>query len=124
MRKASSRREGQRFSPPRRAAWLDKSDILIFLFGTVLFVGAMLYSMQRDYNTTLDLWKAQLFADVLHRTWTLRSSLQESEDDAQVLADFAPTRDLLIGGVRGIERSPSRDAVRDQVLSLFDDFQK
>ena len=124
MREASSRSEDSGISPPRRAAWLDKSDVLIFLFGTTLIVCAASYTIHRDYLTTLNLWRSELSAAVMHRTWTLRSSLQQSQDDAQLLAEFNPTQDLLAPQRNGSRSTLPPTVIQSQVMDLFDDFQR
>ncbi len=116
MRTGSSRREGQRISLPRRASWLDKSEILIFLAGVFLILCGAVLVIRHDYRTTLDLWKGHLSQAVTHQAWTLRSSLQQSQDDAQVLADFRPARDLMSVG------AATAETTRAQVSSLFNDF--
>lgn len=110
----SSRREGHHTSLPRWSSWLDKSDTLIFIGGTVLILGFALLIIQQEYRTTLDLWKTRLSAAVVHRAWTFRSSLQQSQDDAQVLAGFIATRELL----------NAQSNSKDLVFNLFNDFRE
>lgn len=116
MRSGTSRREGQSISLPRRASWPDKSDILIFILGTAFIVSAAWLTIQRDYLATLDLWRSRLSAAVQHQAWTLRVSLQQSQDDAQVLAGYAATRQLL--------QRPSAAGRAKLVSALFSDFQE
>ncbi len=116
MTTGSSRREGQRISLPRRASWLDKSEILIFLAGLFLILCGAVLVIRHDYRTTLDSWKGHLSQAVTHQQWTLRSALQQSQDDAQVLADFPPARELVTAGLA----APA--ATQNQVSSLFNDF--
>ncbi len=113
-RTGSSSREGQHTSLPRWSSWLDKSDTLIFIGGTILILGFALLMIQQDYRTTLNLWRTRLSAAVAHRAWTLRSSLQQSQDDAQVLADFIATRQLLT----------AHNNSQEIVFNLFNDFRE
>ena len=124
MREASSHSEDSGFSPPRRAAWLDKFDVLIFLFGTTLIVCAASYTIHRDYLTTLNLWRSELSAAVIHRSWTLRSALRQSQDDAGLLAEFTPTQDLLAPQRNGSKPTLPPTVIQSQVMDLFDDFQR
>ncbi len=104
---------------------MDKSDILIFLFGTALIVCAASYTIHQGYRTTLDLWKSELSATVAHRTWTLLSSLRQSQDDAQLLAEFTPVQDLLVSQRNGSRAaSPAHIIESRPVMALFDDFQR
>ena len=106
----------------RRGTWLSKSDIVVFTLGTVLIASFALGVFQRDYRTTLDLWKSRLTAAVRYRAWTLQNSLQQSEDDVQVLADFASTREMLLFAAGGGIGSLPCAAARRQVLGLFENY--
>ncbi len=100
-----------------------KAPILALTLGTALIGCFAWYVIQRDHATTLDFWKSRLSAAVLYRTWLLRNSLQESQDDVRVLAEFAPTRELLHPGEEGAAQFP-RAASLHQVVGLFDDYRR
>ena len=82
------------------------------------------YVIHRDYRTTLTLWNSRLSGAVISRTWILRNSLQESQDDTQVLADFASTRELLLLGKDGSGVPVPRAALLKQVVGLFDEYRR
>src|ERR1017187_10416611 len=58
-----------------------KSYILVMVLGTMMIGGFASYVIQRDYQTTLAVWRSRLSATVLYRVWILRNSLQQSQDD-------------------------------------------
>lgn len=116
MRTGSSCHEGQTVSLPRRASWFDKSEILILLLGLFLILCGAVLTIRHDYRTTLGSWKARLSQAVRQQAWTLRTSLDQSRDDAQLLANFAPTSELL--GTN----APKAAALREQAAGLFHDF--
>jgi signal transduction histidine kinase len=95
--------------------WL-LSSIGAFLLGAIIIAGSISYIIQRDHRSTLGIWRSRLFASVLFRAWTLRVSLQESEDDSRLLADFEPTSDLLA--------SPKDRDARARVTKQFHSYRK
>jgi two-component system, cell cycle sensor histidine kinase and response regulator CckA len=115
---------GQRVIRSDRAGWVPKSYVFILALGTALVGGFTSYVIHRDYRTSLILWRSRLSGAVHNRTWTLRNSLQQSQDDTQILADFAPTRELLLlgKGERGASIPPA--TVLKQVVGLFDDYKR
>ncbi len=124
MREAHSADELRPLPPPERTRVLSRSDILAFVFGTALIAGFIGYVIQRDYRTTLNVWRSQLSTEVRYLTWTLTSSLQQSQDDAHVLARLAPIRELLLAGTDGNSKSLPRSALQEHVLNLFDDYRR
>lgn len=108
----------------RQASWLRKSDILALALGTCLIAAATFWLQQLDRRKSVEFWKTQVSVEGRYRTWTLRNSLQESQDDMQVLADFAPTGELLLLASHDHTRPlPSTDAVK-QVTGLFENYRK
>jgi hypothetical protein len=101
-----------------------KSYILVMVLGTMMIGGFASYVIQRDYQTTLAVWRSRLSATVLYRVWILRNSLQQSQDDAQVLAGFAATRELLLLSRDGGTRSVRGTAVLKEVAGLFNDYRR
>src|ERR1019366_6918682 len=81
-----------------RARFRPTSYIWALAAGIALIGGLTAYVIHRDYRTTLTLWNSRLSGAVIGRTWFLRNSLQESQDDTKVLADFTSTRELLLLG--------------------------
>lgn len=117
----TSNRVGSLLAP---APWLFKPFILALVVGLVAIGGFSAYLARRDYRDTVNLWKTQLNASVRYRTWTLLNSLQTSQDDVRVLADFASTRELLRARVNGTGESPGSAAVQKQILDLFDQYNR
>src|ERR1700733_11355862 len=91
----------------RQAAWLRSSDIFACALGTCVIAGIVLAMCHLDHRTSMDLWRARLSAEVRYRAWIIVNSLQESQDDIQVLADFAPSRELLLLATGENKRLPS-----------------
>ena len=121
MQEAESGGERQKPSASDRTGWMPKSYLLALVLGTALIGGFTSYQIHRDYRTTLTLWRSRLSCGVLNRTWNLRTSLLQSQDDTQVLADFAPTRELLLLGKNDSGAFVPRATLLKQVAGLFDD---
>jgi signal transduction histidine kinase len=110
--------------PSRRTTKLPKSDLVIMALGSSLILGFTLWVFHFEYRTALGLSESRLSSAVRYRTWTLRNSLQQSQDDVQLLAEFVPTGDLLAFANRsGTTSSPYR-ASRRQVVGLFANYRK
>src|ERR1039457_6204537 len=124
MRKARVVGDGQKRSLPARVIRMQHPHVFAFTLGLAVIGGLTAYLIQHDYQGSLNLWRSQLSATVLYRTWTLRNSLQQSRDDVQVLAGFAPTREVLRGGTGGIMRSRLPVTAQKQVLGLFEEYRK
>ncbi len=124
MRKARVVGDGQKRSLPARVTRMQHPHVFAFTLGLAVIGGLTAYLIQHDYQGSLNLWRSQLSATVLYRTWTLRNSLQQSRDDVQVLAGFAPTREVLRGGTGGIMRSRLPVTAQKQVLGLFEEYRK
>jgi len=107
-----------------RPSWLPNSHILALVLGTAVIAGFVAYVARRDYQTTLTLWKSELATDVGYRTWALRNSLQQSQDDAHVLAAFASARALLLVKAGRSAQSIPRAILQEQVSSLFGEYRK
>jgi signal transduction histidine kinase len=114
-------KEAYRHGQPSRYL---KFGVFSFGLGPALIAGLTLYVITRDYRTTLEVWKSTLSADASYRTWILQNSLQQSQDDIRVLADFAATGDLLFLGTRESPDSGSVAATRKRVLGLFENYRK
>jgi two-component system, cell cycle sensor histidine kinase and response regulator CckA len=124
MQEAYPDGEEHKASNSDRAGWLPRSYVFILALGTALIGGLTSYVIHRDYRTALILWRSHLSGAAHNGIWILRNSLQQSQDDTQVLADFAPTRELLQS-----ERGESGASVRrvtslKQVRGLFDDYHR
>ena len=98
--------------------------IVAVLVGTMLMASMAWYAIRRQSLMSVAEWRSRLSATVLYRVWILRNSLQQSEDDAQVLASFDATRDLLLirrdGGTRPVPGS----AELKEIAGLFDDYRR
>ena len=103
---------------------MQRPQVFAFTLGLAVIGGLTAYLIQHDYQGSLNLWRSELSAKVLYHTWTLRNSLQQSRDDVQVLAGFAPSRDVLRGGTGGIMRSGLPATAQKQVLGLFEEYRK
>jgi len=103
---------------------LPKLYIGALAVGFIFIAGTAAYIIHRDYKATLTLWSSRLSGDVASRIWILRNSLQESQDDTQVLADFPFTKELLLLAKGGSGVSVSRDALLKQVAGLFDEYER
>lgn len=108
----------------REAAWLHKSDVFAVAVGACLIVGVTLCTLRLDYRANEDLWKSRLTAAVRYRTWALRNSLQVSQDDLRVLADFTPTSQSLLLATPEAARSLPDAAAIKQVMGLFENYGK
>ena len=124
MQEAHPGGERQRVSRSDRPGWLPKSYVLALALGTALIGGFTSYVIHRDHRTTLIIWRSRLSGAVHNRTWTLRNSLLQSRDDTQVLADFAPTRELLLSEKDAGEASVGRATWLKQVKGLFEDYNR
>ncbi|HTG61531.1 MAG TPA: PAS domain S-box protein [Terriglobia bacterium] len=124
MQDANPGGEEQKASHRDQARWLPKSYVFTLALGTALIGGFTSYVIHRDYRTALTLWRSRLSCAVHARTWMLRNSLQQSQDDAQVLADFAPTRELLLSEKNGSGASVPGATALKQVRGLFDDYNR
>ena len=105
-----------------RPAWVPKPHVLAILLGTAIVAIVTFYVVRQNYDTKLDFWKSELRGSVRYQTWTLQNSLQQSQDDSQVLADFAATRKLLQTQVGAVSTLASRAALQTQVLSIFEEY--
>ena len=100
------------------------SYVWALALGITLMAGLTAYVVHRDYRTALTLWNSRLSGAVISRVWILQNSLQESQDDTQVLADFAPARELLpLGGGEG-GTPVSRASLLKQAVGLFDEYKR
>src|SRR5215470_20418999 len=107
---------GQTVSHSRPARGLLKTYVFAVALG-VAFIGALTsYVIHRYYQATLTLWRSRLSSDVLNRVWLLQVSLDQTEQDMRFLAEFAPTRELLLGPDESATRSP-RAALLSQVMA-------
>ena len=79
----------------RPVIWLLAPHTTALLFATVLITGAISYVVQRDYQSAVALLRSRLSTAAGFRTWTLRVSLQQSQDDVGLLADLGATSELL-----------------------------
>jgi len=122
MQKAQPGGEGAESSHSDRAGWLPRRYFFTLAFGTALIAGFTSYVIHRDYRTSLTLWRSRLSGTVHNRTWALRNSLQQSQDDTQLLADFAPTKELLLSEKPGSRPSVPGATSLKQVNGLFNDF--
>src|ERR1019366_4924620 len=107
-----------------RAHWQPTSYVWTLVSGIALIGGLTAYVVQRDYRATLTLWKARLSGAVTSRTWMLQNALQESQDDTQVLADFSPTRELLLLGKEASGAHVPRATLLKQSVGLFDEYRR
>jgi two-component system, cell cycle sensor histidine kinase and response regulator CckA len=124
MEETLFRGEGANVLHPVRARWRPTSYVWALAVGIALIGALTAYVIHRDYRTTLTLWNSRLSGAVIGRTWILRNSLQESQDDTRVLADFASTRELLISGRDGSGVPVPRAALLEQVVGLFDEYRR
>jgi two-component system, cell cycle sensor histidine kinase and response regulator CckA len=124
MQAAYPNGEGQKVSDSGRAGWLPKSYVFTLALGTALIGGLTSYVIHRDYRTALILWKSHLSGAAHNGIWILRNSLQQSQDDTQVLADFAPTRELLLSERGETDASIQSVTSLKQVRGLFDDYHR
>jgi PAS domain S-box-containing protein len=99
-----------------RPAWLRAK----FILGLAFIATVTAFVIHRDYTQALDTWKIQLTDTVARLAWMLGNSLQETHDDAQVLANFTPTG-LLLKDKSG-DQLLQRDADFTAVLRLLDDY--
>ena len=124
MQETLLRREGPDVSHSVRARFLPSPYIWALAVGIALIGGFTAYVIHREYRTTLTLWNSRLSGAAISRTWFLRNSLQESQDDTQVLADFAATRELLLLGREGSGAPAPRPGLLKQVVGLFDEYRR
>src|SRR5271167_1570674 len=115
MQKSQPSGEGEKSSHSDRAGWLPRPHVFTLALGAALIAAFTWYVIHRDYRTTLMLWKSRLSGTVHHRTWILQNSLQQSQDDTQVLADFGPTGELLLSEKDGTGASVLRTNSLKQV---------
>jgi hypothetical protein len=116
--------EEQKTTLPPRRAWLPQSHLLAVVLGIAVIGGAASYVVRHGYQTNLDLWKSELGASVRYQTWILQNSLQQSQDDAQLLADFPSSKELLLNDVPPGAHANRQAALETQVLSLFEEYKK
>jgi len=107
-----------------RARWRPTSYVWALAAGIVIIGAVTAFVIHRDCRTTLTLWNSRLSGAVISRTWMLQNSLEESHDDTQVLADFAPTQELLLRGREGSGAPVPRAALMKQVVGLFDEYRR
>ncbi|HEV2382999.1 MAG TPA: ATP-binding protein [Terriglobia bacterium] len=91
-----------------------------FVLGFAFIATATAFVIHRDYTQASYTWKIQLTDTAARRAWMLGNSLQETQDDAQVLANFTPTT-LLLKEKSG-DQLLQRDADFTAVLRLLDDY--
>src|ERR1017187_10496403 len=101
MRETLSPGDGPNVFHSVRSRWRPTSYVLALVVGIALIAGLTAYVIHHDYRPALTLWNSRLSGAVIGRTWILRNSLQESQDDTQVLAEFASIRELLLLGREG-----------------------
>src|ERR1017187_9194639 len=118
MQQSLVRGEGPNVFHSVRSRWRSTSYVWALAVGIALIGGLTAYVIHRDYRTTLTLWSSRLSGAVIGRTWLLRISLQESQDDTHVLADFAPARELLLLGREGSAVPLPRATLLKQVVGL------
>jgi len=106
---------------PHRVRWLRWSKAGLVL-GAAVIAGATALIVRRDYVRTAESWRAQLSGRVAYRTWMLAESVQESQDDARVLAGFPPSSELLRLDRQGNQGSGQRSAALREVSRLFDEY--
>ncbi len=106
---------------PHRVGWLrwSKAGLVV---GAVVIASATALIVRRDYVRTAESWRAQLSSTVAYRTWMLAESVQESQDDARVLAGFPPSSELLRLDRQGNQGSGQRTAASGEVSHLFDEY--
>ncbi len=104
------------------AAWLPASYILAIIAGTLAIGAFTAYVIRQNHQITLDRWRSELSASVSYQNWTLRTSLQQSQDDAQMLADFGATRDLL--SRKAALSAGDRATLGGQVLDRFEEYRR
>jgi PAS domain S-box-containing protein len=124
MQKTQPGGEEEKSSHSDRASWLPKPYVFTLALGTALIAAFTSYVIYRDYGTTLMLWRSRLSGTVHHRTWILQISLQQSQDDTQVLADFEPVGELLLSERDGSGASVLRANSLKQVRGLLDDYHR
>ena len=108
---------------PKPAAWLPKSHWLAIFVGMLAISGFAFYMVRQSHQAALDHWQTELSASVRFQTWIVRNSLQQSKDDAQMLADFAPSKKCLLHA--GAAIAGTRPTVEEQqVASRFDEYRK
>jgi two-component system, cell cycle sensor histidine kinase and response regulator CckA len=115
---------GEQSTHSDRAGWLPRSYVFSLVLGTALIAGFTSYVIHRDYGTALILWRFRLSSNVLNRTWMLQNSLQQSQDDTQLLADFESTRELLVSERSGSGTSVPGATALKRVRGLFDDYNR
>ncbi len=118
------RGEGPKVFHSVRARWGPTSYVWALVVGIALIGGLTADVVRRDFRTTLTLWNSRLSGAAISRTWILQNSLQETQDDTQVLADFAPTRELLLLGKEGTGAYVPQAALLKQAVGLFDEYRR
>ncbi len=101
-------------------AWLPKSHFLAIAIGTLAIGGFTTYVIRQNYQAILDRWRSELNASVRYQNWALQSSLQQSKDDAQILAEFTSTRDLLVS--EAARQASAASALQRQVSEHFEEY--
>src|SRR5690242_18119212 len=104
--------------------WLTKPYIWALASGIAIIGAIALYSLQREFQTTLKFWSARVAGVAVSRTWILGVSLQESHDDSQVLADFASRRESSLLEHRASGDPVSRGAESKQVAEMFEEYKR
>ena len=87
--------ERQTVSHSHPAAGLLKTYVFAVALGVAIIGALTSYTIRREYEATLTLWRSRLSIAVVNKVWVLRVSLAQSQDDTRFLADFALTRKLL-----------------------------
>ena len=124
MQETLLRGEGPKVFHSVRARWGPTSYVWALVVGIALIGGLTADVIRRDFRTTLTLWNSRLSGAAISRTWILQNSLQETQDDTQVLADFAPTRELLLLGKEGSGAYVPQAALLKQAVGLFDEYRR
>lgn len=122
MGRSDSISQEQRGAPLQSAAWLPASHVLAIISGTLAIGAFTTYVIRHNHQITLDHWRSELSASVSYQNWTLRTSLQQSQDDARMLADFAATRELLLGESNRGFSAGDLTALKNQVLDRFEEY--
>ena len=95
-------------------SWIDQIKAGLVL-GIAFIAGATLAIIHRDYIHTTKNWTLQLQGTAENLAWVMTNALDESQDDAQLLADFPAVGAYLL--VR-----PTRPAALNEILDLLDEY--
>ncbi len=123
MLEINSGSEGQTVPHSRLTAGLLKAYIIAVALGVALIGALTFYAIRREYQASLTLWRSRLSSAVANKVWFSRVSFSVTQDDARLLADFAPTRALLLGPDESGIHLP-RAASLAQAQALFNDYKR